>query len=137
MSNKGPISALLLLRKWCIQTIILQKRSHKADEYIRLVKADLPTAVQDCVEAAACEFRPEVQKALVRAAQFGKGFIADPMELTDLYVRTCRWLRVLNAVRDPKVAIPLTSVQYPFANRLCLQFRRRQTFICHILVAHV
>lgn len=87
-----------------------QKRSHKADEYIRLVKPDLQTAVQDCIEAAALEFNPEVQKTLIRAAQFGKCFIMDP-ELTDLYVKTCRWLRVLNAVRDPKVAIPLTSVQ--------------------------
>ncbi|KOB51950.1 putative vacuolar protein sorting vps16, partial [Operophtera brumata] len=68
------------------------KRSHRADEYIRMVRPDLPTAVQDCLEAAAFEFSPPVQRALVRAAQFGKGFLADP-ELTDLYVRTCRWLR--------------------------------------------
>ncbi|XP_075976244.1 vacuolar protein sorting 16 [Anticarsia gemmatalis] len=87
-----------------------QKRSHKADEYIRLVKPDLQTAVQDCIEAARCEFNPEVQKTLIRAAQFGKCFIMDP-ELTDFYVKTCRWLRVLNAVRDPKVAIPLTALQ--------------------------
>ncbi|KOB74958.1 Vacuolar protein sorting-associated protein 16-like protein, partial [Operophtera brumata] len=109
-----------------------QKRSHRADEYIRMVRPDLPTAVQDCLEAAAFEFSPPVQRALVRAAQFGKGFLADP-ELTDLYVRTCRWLRVLNAVRDPKVAIPLTSVQYPFTN---LQYRliwRR----LHCLATHI
>lgn len=87
-----------------------QNHSHKADEYIRLVKPDLLIAVQDCIEAAAFEFNPEVQKMLIRAAQFGKCFIMDP-ELTELYVKTCRWLRVLNAVRDPKVAIPLTSVQ--------------------------
>ncbi|CAG9787321.1 unnamed protein product [Diatraea saccharalis] len=87
-----------------------QKRSHRADEYIRLVKPDLPNAVQNCIDAAAFEFNPDVQKMLIRAAQFGKGFITDPV-LTDHYVNTCRWLRVLNAVRDPKVAIPLTFRQ--------------------------
>lgn len=30
------------------------------------------------------------------------------------YVNMCRKLRVLNAVRDPKVGIPLTITQYPF-----------------------
>ncbi|XP_034828699.1 vacuolar protein sorting-associated protein 16 homolog [Maniola hyperantus] len=87
-----------------------QNRSHKADEHIRYIKTDLPTAVQDCIDAAAFEFNTDVQKMLIRAAQFGKGFIMDPV-LTDHYVTTCRWLRVLNAVRDPRVAIPLTFLQ--------------------------
>ncbi|XP_048477907.1 vacuolar protein sorting-associated protein 16 homolog [Plutella xylostella] len=87
-----------------------QKRSHQADEYIRLVKPDLTSAVQDCIDAASYEFDPEVQKMLIRAAQFGKGFIMDA-NITDTYVKTCRWLRVLNSVRDPKVAIPLTFLQ--------------------------
>ncbi|XP_046967417.1 vacuolar protein sorting-associated protein 16 homolog [Vanessa cardui] len=87
-----------------------QRRSHRADEYIRLVKPDLASAVQDCVDAAAFEFCPAVQKQLARAAQFGKGFLGDAA-LTEHYVRTCRWLRVLNAVRDPRVAVPLTYLQ--------------------------
>ncbi|XP_026330192.1 vacuolar protein sorting-associated protein 16 homolog [Hyposmocoma kahamanoa] len=88
-----------------------QKHSHRADEYIRLVKPDLSKAVQDCIDAAAFEFSPEVQKMLIRSAQFGKGFIMDPV-LTDHFVKTCRWLRVLNAIRNPKVAIPLTFLQF-------------------------
>lgn len=87
-----------------------QKRSHKADEYITQVMPNLSTAVQDCIEAAAFEFDTEIQKKLIRAAQFGKCFILDP-ELTNMYVNTCKSLRVLNAVRNPKVAIPLTNVQ--------------------------
>ncbi|XP_077297658.1 vacuolar protein sorting 16 [Arctopsyche grandis] len=86
-----------------------QKRSHKADEYICLVKNQLSVAVQQCIDAAAFEFDPEIQKMLIRAAQFGKGFVPD--HVPDHYVHTCRWLRVLNAVRDPKVAIPLTYLQ--------------------------
>ncbi|XP_045485146.1 vacuolar protein sorting-associated protein 16 homolog [Pieris rapae] len=87
-----------------------QKRSHRADEYIRLVKPDLSSAVQDCIDAAAFEFDTDVQKMLIRAAQFGKGFLLEPA-LTEHYVKTCRWLRVLNAVRDTRVAIPLTYLQ--------------------------
>ncbi|XP_053605989.1 vacuolar protein sorting-associated protein 16 homolog [Plodia interpunctella] len=87
-----------------------QKRSHKADEYIKLVKPNLANAVQNCIDVAAYEFNPDIQKMLIRAAQFGKGFIVDPV-LTEHYVTACRWLRVLNAVRDPKVAIPLTYKQ--------------------------
>ncbi|KAI8421023.1 hypothetical protein MSG28_008153 [Choristoneura fumiferana] len=72
-----------------------QRRSHRADEYIRLVKPDLAKAVQDCIDAAAFEFDPEVQKMLIRAAQFGKGFIID-QQLTDHYVKTCCRLKQIN-----------------------------------------
>ncbi|KAG5894092.1 hypothetical protein JTB14_003948 [Gonioctena quinquepunctata] len=86
-----------------------QKGSHKANEYICLVKKDLQTAVYQCIEAVGYEFDTEVQKMLIRAAQFGKCFISDMR--SDSYVNMCRLLRVLNAVRDPKVGIPLTITQ--------------------------
>lgn len=94
------------------------------------MKSDLQTAVNQCIEAVGYEFDTEVQKMLIRvrlghtfffsrfiyvlfqAAQFGKCFIADMK--SDSYVNMCRLLRVLNAVRDPKVGIPLTITQYPF-----------------------
>ncbi|KAJ8985073.1 hypothetical protein NQ317_019757 [Molorchus minor] len=85
------------------------KGSHKANEYITLVKNDLQTAVNQCIEAVGYEFDTEVQKMLIRAAQFGKCFISDMK--SDSYVNMCRMLRVLNAVRDPKVGIPLTITQ--------------------------
>jgi len=53
-----------------------------------------------------------------QAAQFGKGFIADLN--SDYYVRMCRLLRVLNAVRNHKIGIPLTYTQYPFTVFLTL-----------------
>ncbi|VEN47400.1 unnamed protein product [Callosobruchus maculatus] len=86
-----------------------QKGSHKANEYISLVKNDLQTAVNQCIEAVGYEFDTEIQKMLIRAAQFGKCFLSDMN--SDSYVHMCRLLRVLNAVRDPKVGIPLTITQ--------------------------
>ncbi len=47
-----------------------------------------------------------------QAAQFGKTF-ANNMD-SENYVRMCRTLRILNAVRHPKVGIFLTYPQYPF-----------------------
>ncbi|KAJ9598585.1 hypothetical protein L9F63_010714 [Diploptera punctata] len=85
------------------------KRSHRADEYIRLVKNELDDAVKQCIEAAGYEFDTTNQKMLIRAAQFGKGFIPDLNP--DSYVKMCRLLRVLNAVRDHKIGIPLTYTQ--------------------------
>lgn len=89
-----------------------QKRSHRADEYIRLVKDHLEVAVKQCIEAAGYEFETRNQMMLIRAAQFGKGFIADLN--SDYYVRMCRSLRVLNAVRNHKIGIPLTYTQMQY-----------------------
>ncbi|XP_011305829.1 vacuolar protein sorting-associated protein 16 homolog [Fopius arisanus] len=86
-----------------------QKRSHKADSYIDLVKDKLDSAIKDCVNAASHEFNPDTQKLLMRAAKFGKGFskTINP----ERYVTMCRILRVLNAVRHPAIGIPLTFTQ--------------------------
>ncbi|XP_049834347.1 vacuolar protein sorting-associated protein 16 homolog [Schistocerca gregaria] len=86
-----------------------QKGSHRADEYIRIVKDKLEEAVKNCIEAAGYEFDTDTQKMLIRAAQFGKGFV--PSMNSDSYVRMCRLLRVLNAVRNRHVGIPLTITQ--------------------------
>lgn len=86
-----------------------QKQSHRADEYVHLVKDHLAEAVTSCLEAAGHEFSSDTQKSLLRAAQFGKCFIADYDPTA--YVEMCRMLRVLNAVRHQRVGIPLTITQ--------------------------
>ncbi|XP_054846480.1 vacuolar protein sorting-associated protein 16 homolog [Eublepharis macularius] len=89
-----------------------EKESQKADEYLREIKEQdlLPEAVRKCIEAASCEQDPEIQKALLRAASFGKCFI-DKFP-PDSFVETCRDLRVLNAIRDYQIGIPLSFAQY-------------------------
>ncbi|XP_019868219.1 vacuolar protein sorting-associated protein 16 homolog [Aethina tumida] len=91
-----------------------QKGSHKANEYISLVKNDLVKAVEQCIDAVGYEFDTKVQKMLIRAAQFGKCFISDNSYSSDKYVNMCRLLRVLNAVRDPKIGISLTITQLQY-----------------------
>ncbi|KAJ8252797.1 hypothetical protein GJAV_G00205690 [Gymnothorax javanicus] len=89
-----------------------EKQSQKADEYLREIKEQslLGEAVRQCVEAAGHEQEPETQKTLLRAASFGKCFLSNfPPEQ---FVSMCRDLRVLNAVRDYSVGIPLTHSQY-------------------------
>lgn len=112
-----------------------QKNSHRADEYISLVKNDLVKAVEQCIEAAGYEFDVDVQKMLIRAAQFGKCFTCniDPEE----YVQMCRLLRVLNAVRCRRIGIPLTFTQLQYQSTTILLDRLvlRHYFYLAILIA--
>lgn len=74
-----------------------------------LVKNKLEESVDECIDAATYEFDTDTQKSLIRAAHFGKAFIAG--QNPDKYIEVCRVLRVLNAMRDPKIGIPLTYNQ--------------------------
>ncbi|KAK1337318.1 hypothetical protein QTO34_001944 [Cnephaeus nilssonii] len=89
-----------------------EKESQKADEYLREIQelGQLTQAVQQCIEAAGHEHRPDMQKSLLRAASFGKCFL-DRFP-PDGFVRMCQDLRVLNAIRDYHIGIPLTYSQY-------------------------
>lgn len=78
-----------------------------------LIKNKLDESVNECIEAASFEFDTNTQKSLIRAAYFGKAFI--PGHNPDKYIETCCVLRVLNALRDPTIGIPLTHAQF---NRL-------------------
>ncbi|KFP76710.1 Vacuolar protein sorting-associated protein 16, partial [Acanthisitta chloris] len=90
-----------------------EKESQKADEYLREIKDQqlLPEAVDECIEAAGYEHEPDTQKSLLRAASFGKCFL-DKFP-SESFVRMCQDLRILNAVRDYQIGIPLTFTQYP------------------------
>jgi hypothetical protein len=48
---------------------------------------------------------------LLRAAQLGKSFLFDKID-PELFVGICQTLRILNAVRNYKIALPLTFQQY-------------------------
>lgn len=89
-----------------------EKCSQRADEYLREIKEQsvLSEAVKQCVEAAGHEWDSSTQKALLRAASFGKCFLSDFSP--ELFVTICRELRVLNAVRDSSVGFPLTHTQF-------------------------
>ncbi|XP_072335471.1 vacuolar protein sorting-associated protein 16 homolog [Scyliorhinus torazame] len=89
-----------------------EKESQKSDEYLREIKEQnlLFEAVEQCIEAAGNEYEPEMQKSLLRAASFGKCFISNFPP--DTFVKMARDLRVLNAIRDYTIGIPLSYPQY-------------------------
>uniref|UniRef100_A0A0K8U911 Vacuolar protein sorting-associated protein 16 homolog n=1 Tax=Bactrocera latifrons TaxID=174628 RepID=A0A0K8U911_BACLA len=87
-----------------------QEKSHQADEYLSLFRNKMDVAVDECIEAAGYEFCTETQKSLLRTAYFGKGFI--PCHNPDEYLHILRILRVLNALRHEKIAMPLTYKQF-------------------------
>ncbi|KAJ6998320.1 hypothetical protein NC653_014495 [Populus alba x Populus x berolinensis] len=136
------------------------RRSAKADENLRLIRASLPEAVEACIDAAGHEFDVSRQRMLLRAASYGQAFcrlISNPncifvylysandkiwkemvlgawltkllpmaivLEISiwkigfgsnfqrDHIQEMCKTLRVLNAVRDPEIGIPLSIEQY-------------------------
>jgi hypothetical protein len=83
----------------------------KADENIRSMgREQLTEAVHSCLTAACQEVDAERQKFLLRAASYGKGFLLQEFD-SDEFVDACRRIRVLNALRDPDVGLPLTFFQ--------------------------
>ena len=88
----------------------LEKKSSKADDNIQLIRSNLPDAVSSCVQAAGQEYSVHWQKQLLKAAAFGKSVL--DLYSSDDFVDMCEKLRVLNAVRDYRIGLPLTLQQY-------------------------
>lgn len=86
------------------------RRSAKADENLRLIRSSLPEAVEACVDAAGHEFDVSRQRTLLRAASYGQAFCSNFQR--DHIQEMCKTLRVLNAVRNPEIGIPLSIQQY-------------------------
>lgn len=87
-----------------------ENRRPEADEKIRLAKPNLTEAVDTCIEAAGNEADVLRQKALLKAASFGKCFLE--IYNSERFVDMGKSLRVLNAVREGSIGIPLTYPQY-------------------------
>jgi hypothetical protein len=88
----------------------LEKRSPKADENIQRIRINLPEAVDTCVKAAGQEFDTYWQKRLLKAASFGKSVLE--LYNSDDFVEMTERLRVLKAVRDFKIGMPISIDQY-------------------------
>ncbi|RMZ90380.1 hypothetical protein DV736_g2418, partial [Chaetothyriales sp. CBS 134916] len=111
---------------------LLEKKSPKADENIQRIKANLPDAVETCIRAAGQEYDHNLQKQLLRAASFGKSVL--DLYSSDEFVDMCNDLRVLNAVRNFKVGLPLTYEQYLRLGpeRLILRLVNRREYLLAI-----
>jgi hypothetical protein len=111
---------------------LLEKKSPKADEIIQRIKGNLPDAVETCVRAAGHEFDHILQKQLLKAASFGKSVL--DLYSSDEFVDMCEDLRVLNAVRDYKIGLPITFEQYIrlTPDRLITRLVNRQEYLLAI-----
>lgn len=88
----------------------LEKKSPKADENVQRIRSSLPSAVDNCIKAAGHEYDSYWQKRLLKAASFGKSVLE--LYNSDEFVEMTEKLRVLNALRDYKIGLPLTYEQY-------------------------
>ena len=89
---------------------LLEKKSPKADENIQRVRSSLPEAVDACVQAAGHEFDTYWQKRLLKAASFGKSVLE--LYNSDEFVEMTEKLRVLKAVRDYQIGLPISYEEY-------------------------
>ncbi|RWS09868.1 vacuolar protein sorting-associated protein 16-like protein [Dinothrombium tinctorium] len=107
----GSVSAGALLLEASKE---FQKRTHKADEYMKMLsdRHEVELAVRQCVETAGHEYTVSTQKMLLRAASFGKCFV--PETDPKFFVSMCQTLRVLNAIRNPNIGIPMTYNQLQY-----------------------
>ena len=87
----------------------LERKSPKADENIQLIRPNLPDAIAACVTAAGQEYNHHWQKQLLRAASLGKSVL--DLYSSDDFVEMCIRLRVLNAIRDYTIGLPLSHTQ--------------------------
>ncbi|KAF1922830.1 vacuolar protein sorting-associated protein [Didymella exigua CBS 183.55] len=89
---------------------LLEQKSPRADDLIQLIRPRLAEAVDACIRAAAHEYNIHWQKALLKAASYGKSVL--DLCSSDDFVDTCDTLRVLNAVRFYEIGLPVSYDQY-------------------------
>ena len=113
----------------------LEKKSSKADENIQLIRPNLPDAVTACVQAAGQEYSKHWQKQLLKAASFGKSVL--DLYSSDDFVDMCEKLRVLNAVRDYRIGLPLSNEQYDFltSEKLIQRLIHRREYLLAIRIS--
>eukprot|EP01127_Copromyxa_protea_P012863 TRINITY_DN3386_c0_g4_i1.p1 TRINITY_DN3386_c0_g4~~TRINITY_DN3386_c0_g4_i1.p1 ORF type:complete len:829 (-),score=130.60 TRINITY_DN3386_c0_g4_i1:29-2515(-) len=93
---------------------LYEQGNPKSDHQLRSIKMQnqLEDAVDACIDAASFEFDIDTMKRFLGAASFGKGRIRTSHYNSDKFVETSKVLRVVNAVRDPQIGMPLTVQQY-------------------------
>ena len=93
------------------RAVLLMERINPNSLVMRLHTPGLPAKAfqADLLKAIRDEFDHNVQKQLMRAASFGKCFLQHYP--ADKFVQKCRIIRVLNAIRDPKVGLYLTHAE--------------------------
>jgi vacuolar protein sorting-associated protein 16 len=79
-------------------------------KYIESLRNDMKHSIEGCLIAACNEFDLKMQTQLLSAASYGKYFLK--RFDSKLFVDKCQIVRVLNAMRDQKVGIPITYNQY-------------------------
>lgn len=87
-----------------------ERKSPKANENIRTIRLSLTDAVDECIDAAANEFHVLTQKALLKAASFGKSFLE--VYHAEHFLEICKVIRVLNTMRHFEIGMPLSYSQY-------------------------
>ena len=92
--------------------LFFRNKSHKADEYIRVVKDRLDQAVSTCIDCSGFVYEAQHQQDMLYAAQFGKSYLINgTCMVADKFADMCVNLRVLNSIRSYHLGMPMTLKQ--------------------------
>ncbi|RLM92748.1 hypothetical protein C2845_PM08G21410 [Panicum miliaceum] len=119
------------------RVIAVDEDGVQAYDNYQLISSSLPEAIEACIDAAGHEFDVSRQRTLLRAATYGLAFCSARRDSKgggsgyfvgkskggeailvisrfphERFQEMCKMLRVLNAVRDPEIGMPLTIQQY-------------------------
>lgn len=108
----------------------------KADEVIHAIRADLPRAVDTCIDAASQEWEVTWQRRLLKAAALGKSFLDGSYD-SSTFVDVSRTLRVVNNVRSYEVGLPISYEEYQSGGSAALVSRltRRNHHLLSLRIA--
>ena len=87
-------------------------------------KKGLEEGVRDILDAAYFEINPEEQKNLLNAAAFGKAFLnkSNSSFSHDYFTEVCKNLRVINALKECRIARIVTYMQFYYLDDIPRQF---------------
>lgn len=89
---------------------ILERSPPKAIECLKNI--DLYEAVVDCIEASLEETDPQLQKMLLNTAAFGKESLPYKKFDSNIFVKACKKIKILNFLHS--IGVYLTNTQYDY-----------------------
>lgn len=97
----------------------LNLHSPKANENLLIIGSEknLETSINTCLISSLEEFDPYWQKKLLKASSFGKSSIEfkyKNFKFTDVFIKNCETLRILNLFRSINIGIFLTFNQFNY-----------------------
>lgn len=114
---------------------LLDEKSPRADQNLKLLGSNLSSAVDDCITSALAELDTKYQKKLLQAAAFGKSAL--PLYNSSRFTDACDSLRTINTLRDFHILVTMAEIDKLGMQRIVDRLSRRHKWGMAIAVANL